>query len=81
MTDAQLVTVAVSLSISFLAVFLGVLINNSRLNDVKELLRAEIRAQAVERRELAGRHHSKMMAKLVELDNRLFRLESQRLVR
>ena len=81
MTDAQLVTVAVGLSISFLTVFLGVLINNSRLNDVKELLRAEIRAQAVERRELAGRHHSKMMAKFVELDNRLFRLESQRLVR
>ena len=81
MTDAQLVTVAVGLSISFLTVFLGVLINNSRLNDVKELLRAEIRAQAVERRELAGRHHSKMMAKFVDLDNRLFRLESQRLVR
>ena len=52
MTEAQVITIAVSLGISFIAVLTGVLLNNNRLNvfrqaldirvsDFKEVLRAE----------------------------------------
>jgi hypothetical protein len=59
MTEAQVITIAVSLGISFIAVLTGVLLNNNRLNvfrqaldirvsDFKEVLRAEARANKTE---------------------------------
>lgn len=65
MTDTQVFAIAISLGVSFLAVLTGVLINNSRLGDVKdrlvasltdtkELLAAKVEAsQANSSRELA----------------------------
>ena len=41
-TDVQILTICISMAVAFLAVFAGVLINNNRLNDVKELLRANL---------------------------------------
>ena len=41
MTNVQVLTIAITLGASFLAVLTGVLLNNTRLNDVKKLLRAE----------------------------------------
>jgi len=44
MTNVQILTIAIALGTSFLAVLVGVLLNNTRLNDVKELLGAKIDA-------------------------------------
>jgi hypothetical protein len=75
MNDIQILTLALTVAVTFIGVMLGVLINNNRLNDVKDLLRAEIRAEGAELRGLIERHHSEMMAKLIEMDNRILRLE------
>jgi hypothetical protein len=61
------------------------------MNEMKELLRAEIRAegaelraeiraQGAEMRELFERRHSEIRSKLMEMDNRILRLASQRLI-
>src|SRR5205814_9781650 len=42
MTEAQLVTVALATIPTFLAVLVAIFINNHRLNDVRDLLRAEM---------------------------------------
>jgi len=42
MSDAQVLMIAVALSTSFLAVFMGVLLNNNRLNEVRALSEAKI---------------------------------------
>jgi hypothetical protein len=87
MTDIQILTLALTAVVPFFGVVLGVLINNTRLtdvntrmNDVKEVLRAEIRAESAETREIIEKHHSEIMAKLIDMDNRISRLESQRLI-
>lgn len=87
MNDLQILTLAVAVVVPFFGVTLGVLLNNSRLNDVKEVLRAEIQAERADRRAenadlriLFEKHHSEIMAKLIEMDNRIVRLEAQRLI-
>jgi hypothetical protein len=80
MNDIQILTLAVVVVVPFFGVMLGVLINNTRLNDVKEVLRAEIHAESAEMRQIIERHHSEVMAKLIDMDNRILRLESQRLI-
>ena len=42
MSEAQIITIAVSLGVSFIAVLTGVLMNNNRLNDVKQVLDSRI---------------------------------------
>jgi low affinity Fe/Cu permease len=55
MADAQLITIAITV----LAILGGTLINNSRLGDVKEALRAEFRADITQLRlELNDRFNS-----------------------
>jgi len=44
MTETQVLTIAISLVISFIAVLTGVLLNNARLGDIKDVLKAEIKA-------------------------------------
>jgi hypothetical protein len=80
MSEAQVITIAVSLGISFIAVLTGVLLNNNRLNDVKEILRAEARADKNELVLLMEKNHSEILAKLGEIDSRLSRLETERRV-
>jgi hypothetical protein len=62
-----------------------VLLNNTRLNDVKGLLRAEIRAAHAEMRAdfgdlrvLMEKNHSETLARFAELDTRLTRPENER---
>lgn len=43
-TDVQLLTFGGTICVAFLAVLTGILMNNARLNDIKEVLRAEIKA-------------------------------------
>jgi hypothetical protein len=42
MTDAQVLTVVLATVPTFVVVILGLFLNNSRLNDLKDLLRAEM---------------------------------------
>ena len=69
-----------------IAVFTGVLMNNSRLNDVnkrlndvKELLRAEIRASHAELSSLLVSRFSELDARLIHIED-LSRLEGDRRV-
>lgn len=85
MNNIQILTIAIALGTSFLAVLTGVLLNNTRLNDVKELLRAEIRAAHAEMRAEFGelrvvmeKNHSELLAKFADLDTRLTRIENER---
>jgi hypothetical protein len=84
-TSIQILTIAIALGTSFLVVLTGVLLNNTRLNDVKELLRAEIRAAHAEMRAdfgnlrvLMEKNHSETLARFAELDTRLTRLGNER---
>lgn len=74
------ITIAISLAISFIAVFTGVLMNNNRLNDVKELLRAEIKASQAELTSLLVSRFGELDARLIHIEDRLSRLESDRRV-
>ncbi len=92
MNDIQILTLAVAAVVPFFGVTLGVLLNNTRLNDVnnrilvvKEVLRAEIQAERADRhaenpeiRTLIETHHSEIMAKLIEMDNCIVTLSPQR---
>jgi hypothetical protein len=67
----QLIAMAVGPVATLIVVFLGVLFQNhhvdTRIGDLKELLRAEMRA-----------NQSELLAKFAELDNRLSRLVGER---
>ena len=96
MTNVQVLTIAIALGTSFLAVLTGVLLNNTRLNDLKELLaakiaagdaelrlqmernRAELNAAVADLRVLIEKNHSEMLLKLVDIDNRLNKIENER---
>jgi len=104
-TNVQVLTIAIALATSFLAVLAGVLLNNTRLNDVRDSLsgrlddlkdvmaaRVETRAAAKDLQELRvasskdlqelrvliEKNHSEMLLKIVDIDNRLNRIESER---
>jgi hypothetical protein len=95
-TNLQILTIVIALGTSFLAVPTGVLLNNTRLNDVKEVLaakvaagdaelrlqiernRAELSASVADLRVLIEKNHSEMLLKLVDMDNRLTRIENER---
>ena len=57
------------------AVFTGVLMNNNRLNDVKELLRAEIKASHAEIRASQAELFAMLNARFGELDVRFAALD------
>lgn len=72
--ESPIFTIAFTLGISFIAVFLGVLLNNARLGDVtgrviemKELLRAEIKASAAEIRADLAEREGKLRGEIAEV--------------
>jgi len=80
MTDAQLI----SISITVLAIFGGVLINNARLGDVKEVLRAEAKTDKgeivnmiAELRRIIEANHDTTLRMLADIDQRVTRLEAR----
>lgn len=80
MTDAQLI----SISITVLAIFGGVLINNSRLGDLKDTLRAEAKADKSEivnmiadLRRIIETNHDTTLRMLADIDQRVTRLEAR----
>jgi hypothetical protein len=84
-SDAQVLAVAISLGISFLAVLIGVLLNNNRLNDVKEVVNAKVETRAAakdvyELRVLIEKNHSELLLKLSDIENRFSKFENERRV-
>jgi hypothetical protein len=74
MSDIQILTIALAIIVP-----LSLLIySNSRVTDVKEVLRAEMHSQIAELRLLIERNHSEMMLKLAEIVGRLTRIENER---
>ena len=65
MTETQLLSVALTTVPTMIVVLIGILINNARLNDVKETLRAEM-----------DKNHSEMIHSFGDLDTRLLRIEN-----
>ena len=72
MNDAQILAIAITV----LAIFGGVLINNARLGDVKEALRAEMRADKAdimnmfaELRRLIETNHDTTLRMLADIDS------------
>jgi hypothetical protein len=85
----QLLMMAVGPVVTLFGVFVALLMQNHhvdvRVGDLKELLRAEIRATHAEMRAdfgelrvLIEKNHSETLARFAELDSRLARLESER---
>jgi len=77
-SNVQILTIAIALATSFLAVLTGVLLNNNRLNDVKELLGAKIERSHAQLQLLIEKNHSEILLKLAEMDGRLTRIENER---
>src|ERR1019366_1911721 len=85
MTDIQLLTLALAVSVPLsLLIYSNSRIGDLRtdmhasINETKETLRAEMRAQFAELLRIIERNHSEVMAKLTDLDNRLTKLENER---
>ena len=83
MTDAQMLNLALTVIPMVVVVMIGVLVNNARLGDVRDLLRAEIKAS----REVMDakfetvdakmeRNHSEMLNRFADLDTRISRIET-----
>ena len=79
MTETQYITLLIGLAITIGAnitvVLIGLLMNNGRLTDVKEALRAEIRADIAEVKATETVHHSELLQRFADLDTRLSRIE------
>ena len=80
MTDAQIFSIAITV----LAIFGGTLINNARLGDVKEALRAEAKADKgeivnmiAELRRIIEGNHDTTLRMLADIDQRVTRLEAR----
>jgi hypothetical protein len=74
MSDIQILTIALAIIVP-----LSLLIySNSRVTDVKEVLRAEMHSQIADLRLLIERNHSEMMLKLAEMVGRPTRIENER---
>jgi hypothetical protein len=90
LSETQLLTIALATVPTILVVAIGILLNNHRLNDLKELFQAQIatseshvlsqvlnQINAVENRLLSqmATYQLDIISKIAELDNRITRLE------
>ncbi len=78
MTETQLLTVALTTVPTMIVILIGILINNARLTDVKETLRAEMKIVGAEMRVVDAnmeKNHSEMLHRVGDLDTRLTRIE------
>jgi hypothetical protein len=86
MNDTQLLTIALATVPTIIVVAIGILVNNYRLSDlradfkvnlsdVKETLRAEIKAGDAAILAQMSQFQMDIISKLAELDNRITRLE------
>jgi hypothetical protein len=75
LSDTQLLTIALATVPTMLVVAIGILLNNHRLNDVKETLRAEIKAGDAAILSQMATYQMDIISKIADLDNRITRLE------
>ncbi len=86
MSEAQHITFILGFAATIAAILIALLINNARLNDAKEALRAELKAgdsgiraelKAGDSEILAqmATYHLAVVTRTAELDNRVTRLE------
>jgi len=79
MTEAQYISLILGFGATIAAILISLLINNARLNDTKEALRAESGAEISALREAIlsqmAAYQMDIIAKIAELDNRITRLE------
>jgi hypothetical protein len=66
-TNIQILAIVIALGASFLAVLTGVLMNNTRLNDVKEVLAAKVAAGDVELHLQIERSRAELNASVADL--------------
>ena len=75
LSDTQLLTIALATVPTLIVVAIGILLNNHRLNDVKETLRAEVKAGDSAILSQMAQYQMDIISKIAELDNRITRLE------
>jgi hypothetical protein len=75
MSEAQLLNVALTTIPTMTVVLIGILLNNARLSDVKELLRSEIRSVRDVLDAHIEKNQSEMLHRFADLDTRLTRIE------
>ena len=83
MNEAQAFNMALATVPTMVVVLVGILLNNARLTDVKEGIRAEIKvveaqvkSQSSSLEALIDKNHSEMLHRFGDLDTRLTRIES-----
>ncbi len=81
MNSAQIIALTGTVSVAFLAVLIGVLLNNARLGDVKEALRAEINAVRAEVKASQAELRHDIGAQIAELKLIIERNHSETLAR
>ena len=82
MTEMQYITLVLGFVANIVTVLIALLINNGRFNDqgnrltdLKETLRAEIKAEVSSSQQAVVSHLVDIIGKIAELDNRITRLE------
>lgn len=75
LSDTRLLTIALTTVPIMLVVAIGILLNNHRLNDVEETLRAEIKAGDAAILSQMATYQMDIISKIAGLDNRITRLE------
>ena len=75
MSEAQYITFILGFAATIAAILIALLINNARLNDAKEALRAELKAGDAEILAQMATYHLAVVSRTAELDNRITRLE------
>jgi hypothetical protein len=83
MSDAQILALALTVIPMVIVVLVGILVNNARLNDTnmrvddaKELVRADVRGVREVLEAKMEKNHSEMLHRFAHLDNRLTRVEN-----
>jgi hypothetical protein len=83
MSDAQILALALTVIPMVIVVLVGILVNNARLNDTnmrvddaKELVRADVRGVREVLEAKMEKNHSEMLHRFADLDNRLTRVEN-----
>ena len=75
MTETQYITFVRGFAATIAAILIALLINNARLTDVKEVLRAEIDSKVASVLAQMATYQMDIISKIAELDNRITRLE------
>ena len=75
MSEAQIINLALTTLPTMTVVLIGILLNNARVSDVKELLRSEIRSVRDVLHAHIEKNQSEMLHRFADLDTRLTRIE------